>query len=58
MSVFFEKKTNISSALPFVKADIKNINHLSDYSSYFKIVLVNSGAVEGFCSHELQGLRV
>ena len=52
MSVFFEKKTNISSALPFVKADIKNINHLSDYSSYFKIVLVNSGAVEGFCSHE------
>ncbi len=52
MSVFFEKKSNTSSALPFVKSDIKNINHLSDYSSYFKIALVNSGTVESFCSHK------
>lgn len=51
MSVFFAKKNNSSSALPFVRTDIKNINHLSDYSSYFKIVIVNSGSVESFCSH-------
>lgn len=51
MSVFFSKKSNASS-LPFIKSDVKNINHLSDYSDYFKIVLVNSGTVEGFCSHK------
>jgi xylan 1,4-beta-xylosidase len=52
MSVFFEKKSNTASALPFIRSDIKNINHLSDYSSYFKIVLVNSVTVESFCSHK------
>ena len=52
MSVFFAKKGNVSSACPSVKADIRNINRLSDYSSYFKIVLVNSGTVESFCSHK------